>query len=161
MKSTNKLDEAREDYANGYYDRMLEHGLVFQDIITTALYQRGLVIVGYSSRRFQNERGENMLGAEIKRDDKFRNTGNLYIEVAEKSHPNRPYYTPSGIMRNDNSWLFVIGDESMVWIFSTLWLRKMVARWHKVEKPTSIGHLMPIVDADKYCIRKFDPSSNI
>ena len=82
------------DSHNGYYVKKLEEGLEFQDVATTALYQRGIVVVAYSSRRWQDERGENMLGAEIKRDGKFRQTGNLYIETAEKSHPDNPVYVP-------------------------------------------------------------------
>ena len=109
--NSNALDDSRRAYHNGYYVKKLEEGLEFQDVATTALYQRGIVVVAYSSRRWQNERGENMLGAEIKRDGKFRQTGNLYIETAEKSHPDNPAYVPSGIMRSDNSWLYVIGDE--------------------------------------------------
>ena len=103
--------EAIEAYDNGYYSEKLEQGLQFQDAVTQLLYQRGIVVVGFASRKYQNEHGENMLGAEIKRDGNFRDTGNLYIEVAEKAHPSREHYTDSGIFRKDNSWLFCIGDE--------------------------------------------------
>lgn len=154
------LDQARVKYQNGYYADQLEVGLQFQDFVTTQLYQRGIVVVGYSSRRYQNERGENMLGAEIKRDDNFRKTGNLYLEVAEKAHPDRAQYTESGIMRADNSWLFVIGDEQTIWMFSTKYLRLLKDRYRKVQTPTSIGRLMPIYDADRYCIRKIETGAN-
>lgn len=152
--------EAVEQYNNGYYKEKLEQGLEFQDVVTRALYQRGIVVVGYSSRRFQNSHGENMLGAEIKRDGRFRETGNLYIEVAEKSHPNNGQYIKSGIHREDNSWLFVIGDEETVYIFSTKYLRMLQSRYkdRTVIKPTSKGFLMPVGDAEKYCIRKIDLS---
>ena len=151
-----KLIEAQEEYKNGYYNDKLQEGLEFQDIVTKELYQRGIVIVGYSSRKHQNEDGENMLGAEIKRDGKFRDTGNLYIEVSEKSHPDKPNYTPSGIHRKDNSWLFVIGDENTIYIFSTKYLLILEDRYKHVNKPTSNGFLMPIEDAEKYCIRKIE-----
>lgn len=152
------LTEARRRYNNGYYAEQLQVGLEFQDLVTTTLYQRGIVVVGYSSRRKQITEGENMLGAEIKRDGKFRETGNIYLEVAEKSHPDKADYIASGIMRNDNSWLFVIGDEQTIYIFSTKYLRLLVNTrdWPKVKKTTSIGHLMPVDDAEKYCIRKIE-----
>lgn len=154
------IDIARTEYANGYYQDKLQQGLEFQDIVTQALYQRGIVVVGYSSRRFQNDKGENMLGAEIKRDGKFRETGNLYIETAEKAHPDRPIYVPSGIHREDNSWLYVIGDEKTVYIFSTKYMRLLEMskekNYKRVEKPTSQGWLMPLSEADKYCIRRID-----
>lgn len=150
------LDEARDDYNNGYYGEKLEQGLEFQDVVTKELYQRGIVVVGYSSRRFQNKEGENMLGAEIKRDGLFRGTGNLYIETSEKSHPDNANYIPSGIYREDNSWLYVIGDEKTIWIFSTKYLRMLENRYKSVNKPTSNGYLLPVREADKYCLRRVD-----
>lgn len=159
----NPLEQARTDYARGYYEKQLETGRQFQDVVTGELYQRGIVIVGYASRRFQRSHGENMLGAEIKRDGQFRETGNLYIEIAEKSHPDRATYVPSGIFREDNSWLFVIGDEETVYIFSTKYLRLLTKSrgWRKVEKPTSVGYLCPLDDAERYCLRRIDMSANL
>lgn len=143
-----------------YYAEKLEEGLIFQDVVTRELYRRGIVIVGYSSRRFQNNEGENMLGAEIKRDGNFRSTGNLFIEYQEKTKPSNPAYVPSGILRTDNSWLYVIGDENTLYIFAKNWLQKIcTARNYKqVESGTrtSWGYLMPILDAEKYCIRRID-----
>jgi hypothetical protein len=152
------LEQSRAKYKNGYYAEKLEEGLEFQDVVTSALFQRGIVVVAYASRRFQQTHGENMLGAEIKRDGNFRKTGNLYIETAEKSHPDNPSYVASGIYREDNSWLFVIGDERAVWIFSTKYLRLLSDRrgWKHKETATSQGFLVPIADADRYCIRKID-----
>jgi hypothetical protein len=150
------LQGDREKYNSGYYDEKLEQGLQFQDVVTSELYQRGIVVIGYASRKYQNECGENMLGAEIKRDGLFRETGNLYIETAEKSHPDKSNYVLSGIYRDDNSWLFVIGDEETIYIFSTKYLRLLERRYEQKTKTTSKGFIMPIVDAEKYCIRKID-----
>ena len=148
-------EESREKYDNGYYQDMLERGLKFQDVVTEALYHRGIIVVGYASREFQNKRGENMLGAEIKNDYKFRKTKRLFIEVAEKSHPNKPNYTPSGIMRRDNSWLFVIGDDKRFWVFTIKDIKRLLDTYQKVQTPTSIGHLMPLEDANKHAQLKF------
>lgn len=154
----NQLQADREEYNNGYYVKKLEQGLLFQDIVTEALYQRGIVVVAFSSRRYQVERGENMLGAEIKRDGQFRTTGNLYIETAEKSHPDNPAFIASGIHRKDNSWLYVIGDEKTIYIFSTKYLQMLENRYddRRVKKTTSLGFLLPLADAEKYCIRKIE-----
>jgi len=141
---------------NKYYNEKLQQGIEYQDVVTTALYQRGIVVVGYSSKKYQNEKGENMLGAEIKRDGMFRSTGNLYIETSEKSNPDVLSFTKSGINREDNSWLYVIGDEKTIYIFSTKYLRMLEGKYKQVTKPTSIGFLFPIVDAEKYCIRKIE-----
>jgi len=147
----------RAKYNNGYYAEKLQQGLEFQDVITKELYQRGIVVVGFSSRRFQYNEGENLLGAEIKRDGMFRETGNLYFETSEKAHPDKPNYTASGIHREDNSWLYVIGDEKTFYIFSVKYLKMLEDRYKKVTKTTSTGFLMPIAEADKYCIRKIEP----
>jgi len=52
--------------------------------------------------------------------------------------------------------LFVIGDEKTFWIFSTKYLRKLQARYEAKEKPTSRGFVMPIAEADNYCLRKVE-----
>ena len=153
------LVASRAAYDNGYYGDKLRQGVEFQDVVTAALYQRGIVIVGYASRRFQIERGENLLGAEIKRDGMFRQTGNLYIETAEKAHPDNPAYVPAGIRRDDNSWLYVIGDEIAVYVFSVKYLRKMQGRYRQVTTHTSTGFLMPVCDAETYCLRRIDLGS--
>jgi hypothetical protein len=147
--------EMMQEYKE-YYENKLEEGLQFQDKVTKELYQRGIVVIGYASQKYQNKCGENMLGAEIKRDGLFRDTGNLYIETAEKSNPNNAEYVPSGIYRKDNSWLFVIGDEKTIYIFSTKYLQMLEYKFEKKIKETSKGFLMPIKEANKYCIRKIE-----
>jgi len=139
-----------------YYKDKLEEGLQFQDKVTKELYQRGIVVIGYASKQCQNSCGENMLGAEIKRDGMFRDTGNLYIETAEKSDPDNMEYIPSGIYRKDNSWLFVIGDEKTIYVFSIKYLRILEYKYEKKKKPTSKGFLIPLPEAEKYCIRKIE-----
>ena len=151
--------QAVEAYQNGYYSEKLQQGLEYQDYVTDVLYQHGLVLVGYSSKKFQNEKGENVLGAEIKRDGKFRKTGNLYIELAEKSHPDKENYTQSGINRDDNSWLYIIGDEKDIYIFSVKYLNLLKSRYKQVQTPTSIGLLVPLEEAKKYCIKHIQTTS--
>jgi hypothetical protein len=101
MNLMQSKDESRSLYNNGHYQDMLEVGMKFQDHVARTLYQYGIVVVGYTSRLYQAKHGENMLGAEIKRDGKFRETGNLYIELAEKSHPKKLYtFSPLSIYKN-------------------------------------------------------------
>lgn len=149
-------DESRSLYNNGHYQDMLEVGMKFQDHVARTLYKYGIVVVGYTSRLYQEKHGENMLGAEIKRDGKFRETGNLYIELAEKSHPDNASFVSSGISRKDNSWLYVIGDEKTLYIFSIKYLQKLSSRYRFVETPTSRGFLLPLAEAEKYCLRKLE-----
>lgn len=101
-----------------YYLNCFNKGLEYQDFIMQKLLDNlGIPISNFSSKKYQFSYGENLQGIEIKYDDKYKNTGNIYIEVAEKSNPNNKEYIPSGIMRNDNSWLYAIGDYSILFIF--------------------------------------------
>ncbi len=107
-----------------YYADKLKEGQEFEDFVQDALARRGIFLGNYTSQKYQLEKGENMLGMEIKRDGRFRDTGNFYIETAEKSHKDKPNWTPSGIMRDDNSWLFCIGDEKGFCVFGHKELQK-------------------------------------
>jgi hypothetical protein len=147
-------------YDNGYYQEKLEEGLRYQDYVTDVLYEHGIVLVTYVSKE-RGRSGENKLGAEVKRDGKFRVTGNLYLETHEKRHPNDVGIYESGIYRQDNSWLYVIGDETTFWILSKKLLcefaRQRPCRFRSIETPSSRGLLMPLADADRWCALKFEP----
>ena len=144
-----------DDYAD-YYRMQLRDGMEFQDYVTRKLYQAGIVVVTYASKRFQNLFGENILGMEIKLDKKFRKTGNLYIETHEKANPKNLDYVPSGINRDDNSWLYAIGDEERLFVFSPKYLHMIKSKYREITKPTSIGFLIPLADAEKYALRIFE-----
>lgn len=161
-----QLKIAIGNYQAGYYDAKLTQGIEFQDYITEKMYKLGWPIVGFSSRKFQITHGENIMGAEIKNDQRFRQTGNLYIEMQEKSHPANPNYVNSGILREDNSILFIIGDTLDFWIMAVRFLRILSEckeptgslLYQRVETPTSRGFLFPVKEADKYCVHKVSTS---
>lgn len=140
------------------YKKMLEKGLEYQDFITDIfLSEIGISISTYSSRKYQFSIGENKQGIEIKFDDRYKDTGNLYIEIAEKSNPDNYQYVPSGIYRNDNTWLYVIGNYEEVFIFSKKQLLMLNEKniFRQVQTPTSIGFLIPNNEAEKYILKKF------
>ena len=107
-----------DNYINDddYYKKMLKKGLEYQDFVIEFLYHQGLPLITYSSEKYQIEKGENKLGVEIKFDDKFKETGNLFIEVEERRNENKKYVN-SGIFRDDNTWLYVIGNYEWAFIF--------------------------------------------
>lgn len=136
-----------------YYKRNLESAIEFQDYVSSLLFDRGLVVVQYGSRKYQFERGENSGGIEIKHDQKLKQTGNLYIECSEKADPARSAYTASGIYRDDNAWLYAIGDYSRVYLFakSTLQLLHKTNRYTSAVITTSTGFLLPAQpDGERY-----------
>lgn len=139
------------------YKLMLEKGLQFQDFITDILMKElGISLSTYSSQKYQNLKGENKQGFEIKFDDKYKDTGNVYIEVAEKSNPLNENFISSGIYRDDNTWLYLIGDYKEIFIFSKKHLKLMYEskKYKEVIISTSKGMLIKKEDAEKYCIKK-------
>jgi ribosomal protein L37AE/L43A len=133
-----------EDYKGKYIE-----GLEYQDFIAEKFYEIGIPIVSYGSKKYQYTKGENRNGIEIKYDMKFKDSGNLYIEIAEKQNENNENYVTSGIFRNDNSWLYVIGDYEEIFIFGKKHLQAIYKqnRYKEVETPTSKGFLLPVKDA--------------
>lgn len=149
-----------------YYKDKLEAGLEYQDFVADQLRKADpcIILMAYSSRKFQNERGESASGIEIKHDMRLKETGNVYIEVAEKSNPELPNYTASGIMRNDNTWLYLIGDYEQAFLFSKNQLKGIYAdEQHykqrgicKKQTATSVGFTLPIGYAKKFlCLYHF------
>jgi len=137
-----------------YYKEKLESGLYYQDFVVEKLYEIGLPLISYSSKEFQNMIGENKAGMEIKNDMNYSKTGNLFIEVAEKSNPQNAEFIPSGIYRNDNAWLYLIGDFQKIFIFSKKQLviihQKNKYKTLEIKTGTSKGYLLPLIDAEKF-----------
>jgi hypothetical protein len=100
----------------------LERGLEFQDFVCIVLAQRNIILQNISSKKYQFEVGENLQGFEIKLDKRCTDTQRLSIEVAEKSSRNVLAWTPSGIMRDDNSFLYIQGNYECFWVFGKNWL---------------------------------------
>lgn len=117
---------------------------------------RKLGVEFYESVEDQYEKGESPLGMEVKFDDRCAKTGNLYLETAEKTDPTNEEYVPSGILREDNTWLWLIGDYKRSWCFLKDDLLDLAFDLPKVETPTSRGVLLPIVAADKVARKKWE-----
>jgi len=137
-----------------YYDKMLIEGQEYQDFVADELYKRGISLGTYASKKWQIEHGENRAGVEIKYDMKVSETGNLWIETKEKSHPDRPNYVASGIYRDDNSWLYCIGDYNVIYVMPKTILRIMFEqrKYRELENgsKTSMGFLLPKDKAQMY-----------
>lgn len=128
---------------------VFEEALKFQDFIVDLLLKEiGLAVTNYSSRYYQYNYGENKQGIEIKLDTRILETGNVSIEVAEKTRADIEYWTPSGILRNDNSWLYIQGNYDIVYIFGKEHLKRIHLEKYKDKvwqpKPTIKTFLMPV-----------------
>ena len=104
---------------DGYYAEKAKQGVEYQDFIIDQLRKSDpcFIIIPYSSREYQYNKGESANGYEIKFDNRVDETKKLWIEVAEKTSPDKAEYTPSGIMRDDNTIFYLIGNYKQAWLF--------------------------------------------
>lgn len=164
-----------------YYKDGLKDAEEYQDFIADMLRKSDpcIIIQLNSSKKWQYERGESSCGIEIKHDWRVNGerdgkaTDRLFIETHEKPDPDYKEWIPSGILRDDNSWLYLIGDYTEAWLFCKHQLRAIyecpdlfvkrgiicpVYGYPKgSDKPTSHGFLYPVGQAIKNgtCLRHF------
>ena len=142
---------------DSYYTNHMDKGLSYQDFVVDQLYNIGIVVITYSSTEYQKRKGESRNGVEIKFDDKLAITGNIYIETQEKSHSSNSEYVPSGIYRNDNSWLYTIGNYELILIFAKSHLQRVFenGKYPEIEivHKTSKGFLLPLDSAKRIAIK--------
>lgn len=143
--------------------RDLERGAEYQDFLTDELARYGIPISMYTSYERQ-KRGENKFGMEIKFDDKMKYTGNLYIEIGHNPQLKNNGFKPSGLFKQDNTWLWLVGDYKEAFIFGKKTLQKIYKQIFdkKVKTPDGItlkntssgsaqGMLVPRSAALKWC----------
>ena len=153
------MGQSNIEYDKEFYKK-LEEGQEFEDFVYNLLYKEGIPVVGFNSQKYQFAKGENMAGIEIKHDKIYEKTGNIYIETAEKRYPDNPEYEPSGINRGDNSWLYLIGDYNIIYIFPVKYLKmwQNTDRFVRKEIETSQGYLIPKNVAEKGAIKILKPN---
>lgn len=110
--------------------------------------------------KYEQLKGENREGVEIKLDQICKRTKRLYIELEEKSNADNERMIQSGIWRKDNTIQFLIGDYEDAYIFDVLVLRKCYMdkpSWLKtLGNPTSNGWGMPLIVVPDYAIHHLD-----
>ena len=150
-----------------YRQNRIEQGLLYQDfVVDLLLHTLGLAVVQYASRVYQTQIGESRTGVEIKYQDMYKKTGNLWIETAEKARPRPGDYVPSGISNraHDNAWLFVTGDYDTVFGFPKRLLQALDASGRYPQREnntqTSVGYLLPDGHARKYAAFVLRPQAN-
>jgi len=138
-----------------YYKQSLEKGQEYQDFIMDILQKKyGMSISCYTSKKWQYSNGESRQGVEIKFDDRMKETNNVYIEIAEKTNSDNLNFVDSGIMREDNTWLYIIGNYDKFYIHSKKYLKKLYEsnKYKVITIPTSKGFLLPCDESEKYSI---------
>jgi len=147
---------------NSGHSDSLEIGNTFQDFVCIELAKYSIILQNINSKKFQYNTGENLQGFEIKYDARCTGdngtipTNRLSIEIAEKTDLNNLNFIPSGIYRDDNTWLYIQGNYNGFWIFpkKLLILLHKSGRYEDAQLPTIRKFYLPITDADKYCALK-------
>ena len=121
-----------------YYKDMLFLGNWYEDYLYLKLEEKLKIrIDGCDTKTKQQSIGENYLGWEIKFDDNYKKTGNLFIEYCEKPDKDKPEWKRSGVLKKyDNSWLYLIGNEKILYFFAIRDLEKAYYHKDKDGKPT-------------------------
>jgi len=140
------------------YEINKRDGDLYADFISDVFYDKYFIQLSHFKSKQYQLKGENKQGIEIKFDNQYEKTGNLYIEVAEKSNAMNLNYYESGIYRKDNTWLYVIGNYKIIYVFSKTILRLIHnwkdtngdKRYREVETSTSQGYLLPKNIAEIY-----------
>lgn len=119
------MNRVEPSYPDAKSPSSFQDGLEFQDFVCTTLAAQGIVLQNLSSRKYQYDVGENLQGFEIKLDSRCTDTMRLSIEVAEKTRDDSFLpWTPSGICRDDNSWLYIQGNYQVLFVFAKNWLNR-------------------------------------
>lgn len=142
---------------NEKFQKRMERAREFQDYVCIYLQSRGWSINNLSSHKYQRGIGENLIGMEIKEDFMFRITGNLFIQTSQKKRDSEEWYS-AGIDRNDNSIMYIIGDEAILYLFSIKHLRAAVKGWKYKTNGISAGYLCPLGEAEVLSICTFYPA---
>ena len=116
-------------------------GEEYQDFIQHELYKEGLILLFNSSAKYQLSEGEGITHVEIKYDRKVKGTGNVFIETMAEDKT-KTSFIPGGIFKNDNCWLYIIGDYNRAWMFCKTQLQAM---WEKDRgKYIKYGYIKPM-----------------
>ena len=142
---------------NKNYKECFERGDKYEDFVYPIFCEEwGVKLIPYKTKIGQRT-GENSFGVEIKFDEKSITSKNLFIEHEERCEDGGGFteWRKSGIYRMDNSWLYLIGNYDIFYIF----LKKRLKDLHSSKKyfevcgktadgnETSKGFLLPKSEA--------------
>ena len=137
----------------------LAAGKEFEETASKFLTSLGWPIGLHFSAKGQWEMGESAAHVEIKNDNKFPETGNLFIETRERRDSSGlSQWRNAGIYDASDPWFFLIGNPSVLWLLSVRWLRLMhqTEKYRKITLETAEGFVIPVTVANHICIIKWE-----
>ena len=143
-----------------------QEGLEFESyIMDWFCSQKNINLSHYTLLKEQINKGENRQGIEIKNDQRFQETGNLFISV-ERDYGYKKY--ESGVYKNQ-SWLYVIGNENEFYIFATKHLKQYYEHnkpqlfdgFKSIKNGVEKGFLLSKKQAERICIEKITKQTKL
>jgi hypothetical protein len=143
-----------------------QEGLEFESyIMDWFCSQKNINLSHYTLLKEQINKGENRQGIEIKNDQRFQETGNLFISV-ERDYGYTKY--ESGVYKNQ-SWLYVIGNENEFYIFATKHLKQYYEHnkpqlfdgFKSIKNGIEKGFLLSKKQAERICIEKITKQTKL
>jgi len=125
-----------------------KNGEKFEEFCAEIIKQKEGIIVHPHRTKESQLLGENDEGFEMKYDRVSLKTTNLYIEYAEKNDPKNLYWVCSGILRNDNTKIYYIGNYNEIYRIPKSVLLEFYKNAKELgltfkKKPTSKAFLLP------------------
>ena len=138
------------------YDGLRRIGEAYERYIVERLQREGVPIARTETKALQFRLGDTTLGIEIKFDRRHAVTGNFYLEVAEKTSPDKIIFTPSGIYHQPLVPWFSLGDYRDWYCFKTTALVAVVTAgsFRRVDSPTSQGFVVPLHHLQPLIVRE-------
>jgi len=118
-------------YPNAKTTSSFQDGMEFQDFVCTELAKQNIILQNLSSKKWQYNVGENLQGFEIKFDSVCTKSERLSIEIFEKSKAENQTWIKSGILREDNSWIYIQGNYDILFVFA----KNFLIRFFELKKP--------------------------
>ena len=146
--------------------KKLQEGLEFESyVMDWFCSQKNINLSHYTLLKEQINKGENRQGIEIKNDQRFQETGNLFISV-ERDYGYTKY--ESGVYKNQ-SWLYVIGNENEFYIFATKHLKQYYEHnkpqlfdgFKSIKNGIDKGFLLSKKQAERICIEKITKQTKL
>ena len=137
--------------ADERYRRDYARGVDYEDWVIVRLRADGYFTKRTTTMAEQRETGDTRCGMEIKFDRLYADTGNLYIETAERPDT-RFDMKDGGIYSPARFWLYLIGDYETIFVFGRKVLQRLdkSGRFPAVIKDTSEGFLLSEAKARHY-----------
>lgn len=136
----------------------------FEGYICERLLDDGIIVLQTGRRPERCECG-NLLGIDIVYDPRMRQRGGIYIETHVMEAPPLPVFFRSTLFRDNDAWLYGIGDHELFFVFGKKALRRQITEIDKYfplpagaerrQTATSKGILLPFEQAETLAERTF------